>query len=63
MLVNSLTSLYNIRNDGMEDRYSVLIKLTDQVAADGFYGNLNGKLFSPGEVGEIHLTQFLCLFN
>lgn len=39
-----------IRNDGMEDRYSVLITLSDQSAADGFYNYLNGKTFAPSEV-------------
>lgn len=41
------------RNDGMEDRYSVLIELVDQLAADAFYTNFNGKTFSPGEVNVL----------
>lgn len=41
------------RNDGMEDRYSVLIELNDQKAADGFYCTFNGKNFSPAEVFPI----------
>lgn len=34
----------------MDDRYSVLIKLEDQLAADGFYCIYNGKRFKPSEV-------------
>lgn len=34
----------------MEDRYSVLITLVNQLAADGFYCNYNGKRFKPIEV-------------
>lgn len=45
----------NIRNDGMEDRYSVLIELAAQSAADAFYFSLNGKRFSPAEVGKLRL--------
>ncbi|KAK3436800.1 hypothetical protein EUGRSUZ_C01413 [Eucalyptus grandis] len=44
-----------IRNDGMEDRYSVLIELTDQKAADGFYCTFNGKNFSPAEAEVCHI--------
>jgi BRCA1-associated protein len=36
----------------MEDRYSVLIRLVNQLTADGFYWNFNGKKFSPGEVDD-----------
>lgn len=43
----------------MEDRYSVLIKLNDQLAADGFYGNFNGKRFSPAEVCDLYLWYFI----
>ncbi|KAK4853739.1 hypothetical protein QYF36_013816 [Acer negundo] len=57
--INLVDELVFIRNDGMEDRYSVLIKLTDQVAADQFYGNLNGKLFSPGEAEVCHILSML----
>lgn len=34
----------------MEDRYSVLIRLMNQLTADGFYCSFNGKKFSPSEV-------------
>ncbi|KAK3025867.1 hypothetical protein RJ639_042296 [Escallonia herrerae] len=44
------SQLLFLRNDGMEDRYSVLIWLENQVTADGFYCNFNGKRFKPSEV-------------
>ncbi|KAL6531697.1 hypothetical protein OROMI_028060 [Orobanche minor] len=44
-----------LKNDGMEDRYSVLIRLESQLAADGFYGGYNGKRFKPPEVELCHL--------
>lgn len=44
-----------VRNDAMEDRYSVLIKLVDQLSADEFYSNLNDKRFSPAEVSFLSL--------
>ncbi|KAF7139943.1 hypothetical protein RHSIM_Rhsim06G0183400 [Rhododendron simsii] len=39
-----------LRNDGMEDRYSVLITLVNQLRSDGFYCSFNGNLFRPSEV-------------
>lgn len=47
------------RNDGMEERYSVLIKLGNQMDADGFFGRLNGKKFSPSEVRELQFQSFI----
>ncbi|KAG8364146.1 hypothetical protein BUALT_Bualt19G0096500 [Buddleja alternifolia] len=44
-----------LRNDGMEDRYSVLIRFEDQMAADGFYCSYNGKRFKPSEVEVCHI--------
>ncbi|XP_074317682.1 BRAP2 RING ZnF UBP domain-containing protein 1 [Silene latifolia] len=44
-----------IRNDGVEDRYSVLIRTDDEVSADAFYRALNGKRFSPPEVEVCHI--------
>ena len=37
----------------MEDRYSVLITLVNQLTADGFYCNFNGKRFRPSEVPDL----------
>ncbi|KAI9378660.1 hypothetical protein POPTR_018G128100v4 [Populus trichocarpa] len=48
-----------IRNDGMEDRYSVLIKLDNQVTADRFYYSFNEKRFSPSEAEICHILYVL----
>ncbi|KAL9377150.1 hypothetical protein Peur_031270 [Populus x canadensis] len=48
-----------IRNDGMEDRYSVLIKLDNQVTADRFYNSFNEKRFSPSEAEICHILYVL----
>ncbi|XP_059432422.1 BRAP2 RING ZnF UBP domain-containing protein 1 isoform X1 [Corylus avellana] len=53
--IDHVSQLLFIRNDGMEDRYSVLIRLVDQSTADGFYRNFNGKKFSPGEAEVCHI--------
>ncbi|XWS70721.1 hypothetical protein CRYUN_Cryun03dG0071900 [Craigia yunnanensis] len=53
--LDNITYLVFIRNDGMEDRYSVLIELVDQSAADAFYCSLNGKRFSPAEAELCHI--------
>ncbi|EOY31123.1 Brca1-associated protein, putative [Theobroma cacao] len=53
--LENITHLLFIRNDGIEDRYSVFIKLVDQLAADGFYRSLNGKRFSPAEAELCHI--------
>ncbi|KAJ1443910.1 Zinc finger, UBP-type [Sesbania bispinosa] len=57
--LDHLDYLLFIRNDGMEDRYSVLIKFVDQFAADGFCSNFNGKKFSPGEAELCHILFLL----
>ncbi|CAA0831023.1 zinc finger (ubiquitin-hydrolase) domain-containing protein [Striga hermonthica] len=44
-----------IKNEGIEDRYSVLIRLESQLAADGFYCSYNGKRFKPPEVEICHI--------
>ncbi|XP_022999396.1 BRCA1-associated protein [Cucurbita maxima] len=53
--INHVSELLFIRNDGMEERYSVLIKLGNQMDADGFFGSLNGKKFSPSEAEVCHI--------
>ncbi|EPS71305.1 hypothetical protein M569_03451, partial [Genlisea aurea] len=53
--LGSFTDVLFLRNDGMEDRYSVLIKLESQVAADGFYCSYQGKRFKIPEVEVCHL--------
>ncbi|CAK9170946.1 unnamed protein product [Ilex paraguariensis] len=48
-----------LRNDAMEDRYSVLIRLENQLTADGFYHTFDGRRFKPfeAEVCHIYFTQ------
>lgn len=43
----------------MEDRYSVLIKLDNQVTADRFYNSFNEKRFSPSEAEICHILYVL----
>ncbi|PSS36109.1 BRCA1-associated protein [Actinidia chinensis var. chinensis] len=51
--LDHFSQLCFLRNDGMEDRYSVLITLVNQLTADGFYCNFNGKRFRPSEVPDL----------
>ncbi|MCL7022285.1 hypothetical protein MKW94_002050 [Papaver nudicaule] len=44
-----------IRNDGVEDQYSVLIRFDGQESADNFYKHFNGKRFSSMEVEVCHV--------
>ncbi|RDY09616.1 BRCA1-associated protein [Mucuna pruriens] len=53
--LDRLHHLLFIRNDGTEDRYSVLIEFADHFAADGFYSNFNGNKFSPAEAEVCHI--------
>lgn len=53
--IDYFSQLLFLRNDGMEDRYSVLIQLVNQFSADGFYCNYNGKRFKPSEAEVCHL--------
>nr|CAB3488472.1 unnamed protein product [Digitaria exilis] len=46
-----------IRDDGVEDRYSVLVEFEDQKSADGFYLDLNGWRFSSSEYYEGLLSE------
>ncbi|KAJ0231313.1 hypothetical protein HA466_0299780 [Hirschfeldia incana] len=48
-----------IRNDAMEDRYSVLITLLDQAGADAFHKNLNGRKYAPSEAEVCHILYVL----
>ncbi|KAK8654990.1 hypothetical protein V6N13_107583 [Hibiscus sabdariffa] len=52
--LENVSYLLFIRNDGMGDRYSVLIELVNQSAADKFYFSLNGKRLN-------YVTSFLCI--
>jgi hypothetical protein len=41
---------WGFRNDGMEDRYSILIRFDSQESTDNFYKHFNGRRFSSLEV-------------
>lgn len=53
--VEHISELVIIRNDALEDRYSVLIKFVNQLKADGFYCDFNGKRFSSTEAEVCHV--------
>lgn len=44
------SSCLRFRNDGMEDRYSILIRFDGQDSTDNFYRHFNGRRFSSLEV-------------
>ncbi|KAL6952141.1 BRAP2 RING ZnF UBP domain-containing protein 2 [Sarracenia purpurea var. burkii] len=44
-----------VRNDGVEDKYSVLIRFDDQSSTDAFYKHFNGRRFSSLEVEACHV--------
>ena len=46
-------------DDGVEDRYSVLVEFEDQKSADGFYLDLNGWRFSSSEVVRLLTWSWL----
>lgn len=52
---NRCSEIRFIRNDGAEDRYSVLITLYDQRSADIFYSKINGWTFPPADEDVCHL--------
>ncbi|KAG8043728.1 hypothetical protein GUJ93_ZPchr0458g22436 [Zizania palustris] len=53
--VEKASDIRVIRDDGVEDRYSVLVEFDDQKSADGFYLDLNGWRFSSSEVEVCHV--------
>lgn len=57
--IEGISEFLIIRNDGVEDRYSVLIRTENEVLADGFYFKFNGKRFSPPEVELCHILYVL----
>nr|GMC63207.1 fasciclin-like arabinogalactan protein 21 [Ipomoea batatas] len=62
VIVEDTNVVITVLNDVMEDRYSVLITLVNQFAAEGFYCSYNGKRFKPTE-GEIPLRWPTTLKN
>ncbi|XP_052181265.1 BRAP2 RING ZnF UBP domain-containing protein 1 [Diospyros lotus] len=63
--IEHFSHLRFLRNDGMEDRYSVLITLVNQLTADGFYCSFNGKRFQPSEaeICHIYFTQSVLCYE
>ncbi|XP_010541914.1 PREDICTED: BRCA1-associated protein [Tarenaya hassleriana] len=57
--IDHISEILFVRNDGMEDRYSVLVTLADQSAANAFYENLNGRRFVPSEAEICHLLYVI----
>ncbi|KAF0890740.1 hypothetical protein E2562_004234 [Oryza meyeriana var. granulata] len=53
--IEHASDIHVIRDDGVEDRYSVLVEFEDQKSADGFYLDLNGWRFSSSEVEVCHV--------
>ncbi|CAL0330487.1 unnamed protein product [Lupinus luteus] len=53
--LHHLHSLLFLRNDAMEDRYTVLLYLSDHFAAHAFYNNFNAQKFSPSEAEVCHI--------
>ncbi|XP_050369615.1 BRAP2 RING ZnF UBP domain-containing protein 1 [Argentina anserina] len=53
--LDHVAELVFLRNDAMEDRYSVVIRLMNEVKAEGFYGSFNGKKYSPVEAEVCHI--------
>ncbi|KAM6602329.1 hypothetical protein CsatA_021938 [Cannabis sativa] len=47
--VHHILEMRIVRNDGMEDRYSILIRFDSQDSADKFYKHFNGRRFSSLE--------------
>uniref|UniRef100_A0A0D3G0X9 UBP-type domain-containing protein n=1 Tax=Oryza barthii TaxID=65489 RepID=A0A0D3G0X9_9ORYZ len=53
--IEHASDIHVVRDDGVEDRYSVLVEFEDQKSADGFYLDLNGWRFSSSEVEVCHV--------
>ncbi|PIA42398.1 hypothetical protein AQUCO_02000091v1 [Aquilegia coerulea] len=53
--IEHVSEILFIRNDGMEDRYSVLIRLVAQKRANDFYRNFNGRRFLSTEAEVCHI--------
>lgn len=55
----------DFRNDGMEDRYSILIRLDSQDSTDSFYKHFSGRRFSSLEVGSLflHILEYINMLH
>ncbi|RZC50447.1 hypothetical protein C5167_018873 [Papaver somniferum] len=57
--IHHLSEILIIRNDVLEDRYSLLIKLVDQEKTDSFFRNFNGRPFSSTEAEICHILSIV----
>ncbi|XP_059459018.1 BRAP2 RING ZnF UBP domain-containing protein 2 [Corylus avellana] len=55
--IDHILEMRIVRNDGMEDRYSILIRFDSQESTDNFYKHFNGRRFSSLEV-EVCRVRF-----
>ncbi|XP_017254931.1 BRAP2 RING ZnF UBP domain-containing protein 2 isoform X1 [Daucus carota subsp. sativus] len=53
--VQHILEMRIVRNDGMEDKYSVLIRFDGQDSTDSFYKHFNGRHFSSLEEEACHM--------
>ncbi|KAF3794334.1 BRCA1-associated protein, partial [Nymphaea thermarum] len=53
--VEHMVEMRVIRDDGMEDRYSILVTFDDQNNTDNFYRRFNGKKFPSAEAEVCHI--------
>ncbi|MFQ6638996.1 hypothetical protein Gotur_016887 [Gossypium turneri] len=54
--IHHISEMRIVRNDGMEDRYSVLIRFDSQDSTDKFYQHFNNRQFNSLEVGLLFLV-------
>ncbi|XP_020674880.1 BRCA1-associated protein isoform X1 [Dendrobium catenatum] len=57
--VQHMAEMRILRNDGMEDQYSVLIRFNDQSSTDSFFKHFRGKRFSSLEVDACQVLYTL----
>lgn len=53
--VQHILEMRIVRNDGMEDQYSILIRFDSQSSTDNFYKHFNGRRFSSFEAAACHM--------
>ncbi|KAG9450628.1 hypothetical protein H6P81_010593 [Aristolochia fimbriata] len=53
--VDHVSLVRYVRNDGVDDRYSVLVNFDSQDSANCFYADINGRRFSSSEVEVCHM--------
>ncbi|XP_031284964.1 BRAP2 RING ZnF UBP domain-containing protein 2 [Pistacia vera] len=53
--IQNILEMRIVRNDGVEDRYSILIRFDSQDSADKFYQHFNGRQFNSLEAEVCHV--------